>query len=83
MRRSVPSISASVGWTWILVMICGGRWRSTAIGKPLQRFLPLVRCRLARPTKLDATSLGALAALAHAGADQLALELANPPRTVR
>jgi len=49
-----------------------------ATGQPLQCFPPLMRRHLARTTEAHAARLGALATLARAGADKLALELGEP-----
>jgi hypothetical protein len=46
----------------------------SAVSEALQRFLALVGRERGRTTEAHATGLGALAALARAGSDQLALE---------
>src|SRR5262249_60369959 len=46
-----------------------------SVGKPLDSFLPLVRCQRSRASEFHATGLSALPAFACAGRNQLALKL--------
>ena len=52
--------------------------RRRAVGESFQRLALLVRGELRRAAHMDAARLGAFAAFAGPGADQLALELGKP-----